>query len=241
MEKYGPNERYNYLKFLRGVQVPTLVVYGSQEVASNMAFQGGPEAVQALAAVQPRISVETVHEADHFYTTKRMELLQVVEKWLRQFKFPDPSIEVKELDSPEVADLLAHAQLELIRRYPDDDPHPRKLTPEEFRSPSGIFLATRVAGRLVGCGGLRRWSETTAEVKRMFVEPEFRKRGLGRAILQNLETRAKNLGYQLVRLETGDQQPEAIALYDQAGYLRIPPYGEYAHSPQCICFEKKLP
>jgi pimeloyl-ACP methyl ester carboxylesterase len=84
VEKYGPNERYNFLKFLRGVQAPTLVVYGGQEIESNMAFQGGPEAVGALAAVESRIEVETVAGADHFYSTKRPELLQVIERWLRK-------------------------------------------------------------------------------------------------------------------------------------------------------------
>jgi pimeloyl-ACP methyl ester carboxylesterase len=84
VEKYGPHERYNYLKFLRGVQVPTLVVFGGQEIESNMAFQGSPEAVGALAAVESRIEVETVPGADHFYTAKRPELLQVMEPWLRK-------------------------------------------------------------------------------------------------------------------------------------------------------------
>jgi GNAT superfamily N-acetyltransferase/pimeloyl-ACP methyl ester carboxylesterase len=240
VEKYGPHERYNYLKFLRAVQVPTLVVFGSTEVESNMAFQGGPEAVAALAAVQPRIGVETIPGADHFYTTKRPELLQVVERWIKQFKPGSPVIEVKELDSPDVAELLSHVQLELDTRYPEDNPHPRKLTPEEFREPAGVFLAARQGERFVACGGIRKWDHQSAEVKRMFVEPDARQRGLGRAILEKLEASAHRLGYRLIRLETGDRQPEAVALYERAGYQRIPPYGEFMECARSICFEKRL-
>ncbi len=240
VEKYGPNERYNYLKFLRGVQIPALVIFGSHEVESNMAFQGAPEAVEALAAVQQRLRVETVPGADHFYTSKRPELLEIVERWVKQFQLSKPVIEIKEMDSPDVAELLSHVQLELNARYPEDDPHPRKLTPEEFREPAGLFLVAREGQRFVACGGIRKRDQQTAEVKRMFVEPDARNRGLGREILKDLEAAARKLGYQLIRLETGDRQPEAVALYEQAGYHRIPPYGEFMECARSICFEKRL-
>jgi putative acetyltransferase len=72
------------------------------------------------------------------------------------------------------------------------------------------------------------------------VEPDARQRGLGRAILEKLEASAHRLGYRLIRLETGDRQPEAVALYERAGYQRIPPYGEFMECARSICFEKRL-
>lgn len=240
VEKYGPHERYNYLKFLRGVQVPTLVVFGEQEVASNMAFQGGPEAVGALAAVESRIAVATVPAADHFYTAKRPELLRVVEDWLRNLAQAKPVVREKDFDSPDIADLLKQAQVELIERYPEDDPHPRPLEGDKFRRPNGCFLALCLGNRFVACGGIRRFDAQTAEVKRMFVEPQARRSGLGRTILGHLETKARELGYRLIRLETGLRQPEAIGLYEQAGYQRIATYGEFKDSPLSVCFEKEL-
>ncbi len=80
MEKYGPDERYNFLKFLPGLPCPTLVTFGSVELENNMAFRGSPE------AITPRkgLSVEIVPGADHFYTAARTELVEVLERWLQQ-------------------------------------------------------------------------------------------------------------------------------------------------------------
>jgi GNAT superfamily N-acetyltransferase/pimeloyl-ACP methyl ester carboxylesterase len=240
VEKYGPRERFNYLKFLRSVHIPTLVIFGGQEVESNMAFQGGPEAVAALAAVESRIEIETVAGADHFYTAKRPEVIHVMDRWLRTLARAEPLIRERELDSPDVAHLLEQAQLELNQRYPEDDPHPRPLAAGEFKPPGGCFLAVWQGDHFVGCGGIRRWDMQTAEAKRMFVEPAARRCGLGRMILQSLERKARELGYRLIRLETAQRQPEAIALYEQAGYQRIAPFGEFINSPLSVCFEKKL-
>jgi putative acetyltransferase len=240
VEKYGPHERYNYLRFLRGVRIPTLVIFGGQEVESNMAFQGAPEAVGALAAVESRIEVNTVPGADHFYTAKRTEVLHAMDRWLRTLARAEPIIRERDLDSPDVAPLLELAQLELNLRYPEENPHPRPLEPGEFRAHEGCFLAVWQGDHFVGCGGIRRWDAQTAEVKRMFVEAAARRRGLGRLILENLEIKARELGYRLIRLETAQRQPEAIALYEQAGFKRIAPYGEFLNSPLSLCFEKAL-
>ena len=83
VEKYGPDERYNYLRFLGGVPCPTLVTLGSQEVEGNMAFRGAPEALRELAGRYPRVRCVTVAGADHFYTGVREELARQAERWLR--------------------------------------------------------------------------------------------------------------------------------------------------------------
>jgi GNAT superfamily N-acetyltransferase len=111
---------------------------------------------------------------------------------------------------------------------------------EHFTAPLGAFLVARIEDRPAGCGGLRRLEAAVAEVKRMYVDPWARRRGVGREILVGLEAEARRLGYRTVRLETGTLQPEAIGLYESAGYQRIPRYGEFVDNVHSVCFEKAL-
>jgi pimeloyl-ACP methyl ester carboxylesterase len=83
LEKYGPDERYNYFRFLAGVRPPTLFTFGSVEVENNMAFRGCPEELLAARGRRPHLSVAVVSGADHFYTGTRPELSRRVEEWLR--------------------------------------------------------------------------------------------------------------------------------------------------------------
>ncbi len=82
LEKYGPNERYNYLRFVASVPCPTLITFGSLEVENNVAFQGAPEALGTVKRAR-QLSVATVAGADHFYTGMREEVAARVEAWLR--------------------------------------------------------------------------------------------------------------------------------------------------------------
>ncbi|HUJ91493.1 MAG TPA: GNAT family N-acetyltransferase [Gaiellaceae bacterium] len=110
-----------------------------------------------------------------------------------------------------------------------------------FVEPDGVFLVVRDgAGRAIGCGGIARFDESRGEVKRMYVVPEARGRGLGRELLVALEAEAARLGYRSLVLETGDRQPEALGLYTAFGYERIPCYGIYAARELSMCFEKSL-
>lgn len=93
----------------------------------------------------------------------------------------------------------------------------------------------------VGCGAIKAWKPGSMEVKRMFVLPEFRGRGIAILILKELERWAVSLACDTCVLETGKRQPEAIALYEKAGYNRIPNYGQYEGVANSVCFEKKLP
>lgn len=83
LEKYGPDERYNYFRFLAGVRPPTLFTFGGVEVENNMAFRGAPEELSAARERRPHRSVEVVPGADHFYTGTRPELSRQIEGWLR--------------------------------------------------------------------------------------------------------------------------------------------------------------
>jgi GNAT superfamily N-acetyltransferase len=150
------------------------------------------------------------------------------------------AIEAERFDGPVAAELVVKTMAELSSRYHDSTHSPAPLDAAAFLPPTGIFLVARVEGWSAGCGGLRRFDEETAEIKRMYVEPGARCRGIGRRILEELEAAAKRFGYRKIRLETGTRQPEAIRLYESAGYERIPPYGDFKESPLSACFEKSI-
>jgi pimeloyl-ACP methyl ester carboxylesterase len=84
LEKYGPEERYNYLRFLAGIRCPILVTVGSVEVAQNLAFRGAPQALQEQAARHKHLTVETIAGADHFYNGTREVLGARLAAWLGQ-------------------------------------------------------------------------------------------------------------------------------------------------------------
>jgi GNAT superfamily N-acetyltransferase len=92
----------------------------------------------------------------------------------------------------------------------------------------------------VGCGAIKQFDEMTMEVKRMYSLPSHRGRGIASRILSELETWALELSFNHSVLETGKQQPEAIALYQKRGYRIIPNYGQYAGVENSLCFEKWL-
>lgn len=95
-------------------------------------------------------------------------------------------------------------------------------------------------GIVVGCGAIRKYSEDTAEVKRMYVPNEHRGKGIASKILAELETWAKELQYKKCILETGNKQTEAMALYHKNGYKIIRNFGKYQDMESSICFEKVL-
>lgn len=95
-------------------------------------------------------------------------------------------------------------------------------------------------GQPVACGAFKPFDENSVEVKRMYVLPEWRSRGLASEILLELERWAGELGFARCVLETGKKQPEAIRLYQKAGYAIIPNFGQYAGVENSVCFEKNL-
>ena len=92
----------------------------------------------------------------------------------------------------------------------------------------------------VGCGAMKEFDNSTMEIKRMYVTIEMRGKGVAVAVLNDLESWAKELGYKKCVLETGDKMLEAIGLYKKSGYKIIKNYGQYENIESSICFEKEL-
>ena len=135
---------------------------------------------------------------------------------------------------PELLSLVRAQVAEVMERYATDDPGPEvaETTP---------FLLARLDGEPVGCVAVAPLGPGTGELKRMYVAPVARGRGLGRVLLEAAERMAAEQGHRLLRLETGTEQPEAVALYERSGWTRIPCYGHFADDPRTICLEKALP
>jgi putative acetyltransferase len=95
-------------------------------------------------------------------------------------------------------------------------------------------------GQPIACGCFRRYEPEAIELKRMFVKPDFRGRGIASIILQALEKWGAEQGYELAFLETGVKQLEAIASYKKSGYEIIDNYGPYKNSSYSICMKKKI-
>lgn len=148
------------------------------------------------------------------------------------------SVELADPASPESLLLVQHLWDELGSLYGDTGPC--RFAPADVMGSGAAFVLARLARHAVGCGAIKPVEKGVAEVKRMFVEPLARRRGIGREILRILEGIARELGYASLRLETGVHQPSAIRLYEAAGYKRIESYGRYAEDPLSRCFEKLL-
>jgi GNAT superfamily N-acetyltransferase len=136
--------------------------------------------------------------------------------------------------------LIARLNAELEVQYPEEGANHFRLDPDEVAPGRGLFLVARDGGVPIGCGAFRKIDDTTAELKRMFVDPAARGRGVGVALLAALEREAAALGVTRVVLETGLRQTNALALYTRAGYEPIPAFGEYVNSPLSLCMGKTL-
>ena len=154
---------------------------------------------------------------------------------IRQVRFTDPAAQA----------LVDAVQEEYRLRYggPDETP----LNPTMFDPPSGAFFVGYLDGAPAAMGGWRFRPDVAAfgrsapaEVKRMYVSPHGRRTGLGRAMLAHLEHTARTAGADVMVLETGLAQPEAIALYTSSGYEPVEPFGHYAWSPTARYYGKPL-
>ena len=127
---------------------------------------------------------------------------------------------------------------ELMVRYGGGEPS--VAHPEQFLPPYGAFFVLTVEGVDVACGAVRRLTDEIGEVKRMYVDPTVRGRGLSRVVLGGLVSFARSVGYRELWLETGVAQPEAISLYESSGFRAIERYGQYKDDERARCYALTL-
>lgn len=149
------------------------------------------------------------------------------------------------IDDPPALALIERVQAEYVVRYggPDESP----MDPEGFLPPAGDFFLGWLDDVPVAMGGWRLRPDvralggsTAAELKRMYVVDDYRRRGISRLVLARLEESARESGADLVVLETGIMQPEALALYGSSGYTAIPGFGFYKDEPESRYLGRRL-
>jgi len=147
---------------------------------------------------------------------------------------------VKPVDptTPPVTELLAALDAYQSALYPPASVH--LLPAADLAASDAAFLGVFAGGQLVGCGGYVHDGDESGELKRMFVHPAARGRGIGRRLLTALEAHAAAAGLSVLRLETGISQPEALRLYEGAGYTRRGPFGSYTADPLSVFMEKRI-
>ena len=149
-------------------------------------------------------------------------------------------VEIRETGfaEPEAQKLVSELMADLSLRYGgngDDTP----IGHTDFDPPDGRFFVATDGDQVIGCVGWRRHG-SDAELKRMFIAPAARGRGVARLLLATVESSARAAGLRRVILETGDKQPEAIGLYLSAGYDRIPDFGYYKDEEEVRSFARDL-
>ncbi|MCC9194671.1 GNAT family N-acetyltransferase [Arthrobacter sp. zg-Y916] len=156
-------------------------------------------------------------------------------------QFPlTPSLSIREVpwSNPVGADLRRAQQAELDARFGgiDHDPAP----PTEADTAVFVIAYERSSGQPLGCGGLRRLDESTAEVKRIYVLPYARGSGVATTVLSALEFRARAAGYGVITAEAGSAQSDGRKFYEHAGYMVVPNFGLYTGLPHSTCYAKVI-
>ena len=145
------------------------------------------------------------------------------------------------IESPlqdEVRTLIAELNTVLLELSPPEACY--HLTVEQMAEPTVTVWIARDGDTVVGCGALKRHSETVGEVKRMFTRPQWQGQGIGRRILGEIQRVAEREGLTTLVLETGDRHPAAWAIYEKAGFSRCGPVLDYPDSPFSVFYQKQL-
>jgi GNAT superfamily N-acetyltransferase len=147
-------------------------------------------------------------------------------------------IQPRSYDDPDVQRMVTEVQALYVDQY--GGPDAAAVDAAEFAPPAGRFFVGLLDGVPVAIGGWRKLPDGQAEIKRMYVSPTARRRGLARRLLAELERTVAAAGIEQVVLNTGPRQPEAIAMYEHAGYRPIDGFGHYACEPDALFFAKAL-
>lgn len=147
-------------------------------------------------------------------------------------------IDREEPNQPEVRELLAASDAYSASLYPEEGRHPVDVA--FLASPAVRFFVARAKGRAIGCAALVLGADGSGELKRMIVLPAARGRGAGHRLIERIESAAIAERLQVLRLETGPRNREAIALYRRHGFAERGPFGAYEAGPHSLFMEKRL-
>ncbi|HEV2503530.1 MAG TPA: GNAT family N-acetyltransferase [Mesorhizobium sp.] len=148
------------------------------------------------------------------------------------------AITLEDPAKPEIVALLEDGEKYGASLYPAESNH--FLSIEELRADNVRFAVARDADGVAIATGALALNDGWAELKRMWVVPAARGKGLSRALLTDLEARARESGITWLRLETGIANHEALGLYERTGFVRIGPFGDYRPDPLSVFMEKRL-
>lgn len=141
-------------------------------------------------------------------------------------------------DSDDGRALVDELDAQLIPMYPIENHH--GLNVEQLIADEVAFFILRVDGAAAGCGGIKLFGDAYGEIKRMYVRPAYRGRGLSKLMLEHLVAHAREQGLPTLRLETGYLQSEAIRLYEHMGFVPTGPFGAYTADPVSLFYEKDI-
>lgn len=141
-------------------------------------------------------------------------------------------------DTPASRLLIEELDALLAPNYPPESRHGYSI--EKLLREDVAFFVVYVDGAPAACGGVQLFRGEYAELKRMYVRPQYRGNGLGKHLVEHLSRHAADQGIDVIRLETGIWQVEAIGLYARMGFERIPPFGPYRLDPVSLCMERRL-
>jgi ribosomal protein S18 acetylase RimI-like enzyme len=149
-----------------------------------------------------------------------------------------PQFALERPDSADAVELIAELEADLSARYPPESRHGYSV--EKLLREGVAFFVARIQGEAAGCGGVQIFGAGYAELKRMYVRPQFRRLGVGKLMLEQLASYTRQRGVALLRLETGIYQTAAIRFYEAHGFRRRGPFGPYRDDPVSLYYEKGI-
>jgi GNAT superfamily N-acetyltransferase len=146
------------------------------------------------------------------------------------------AIKISNPNDPSAYGIIEELSQNLYERFGSDGKN--SFTDWEYNNPKFVFVIAELNSEIVGCGAIRPLSENEGEVKRMFAK--YPRKNIGQTILSFLETKAKELNYEKLVLETRVKNEEACSFYLNSNYIKIPNYGKYVNRLDAVCFQKTL-
>jgi GNAT superfamily N-acetyltransferase len=216
---------------LKRIPCPLLLIQGERDQYGTLAQLDAIE--QRASGPVTRLHLDCQHSPP---TEMPAETAAAIARFVAGL---DVAITEEPFDTATSTRLVTDYVAEIRAMYPEWTPDvPPRMTGKDVEPPSGRWLVAYRDGSAVGCAGLKRLDERTAEIKRIYVAPEARGAGVAHALINGLEAAARDAGYDTVRLDTGARQPASVALFRSSGYHQIDDYN--GNPVAAYWFEKRI-